>query len=66
MNGELAELSHAAEAGGVRNLEEILRMDALVDANKEKCAKASSELYSVVARWTSSEASSIVRSVTVA
>ena len=50
MNGELAELLDAAEAGGVRNLEEILRMDAFVDAHKEKCAKASSELYSVVAR----------------
>ena len=35
MNGELAELLDAAEVDGVRNLEEILRMDAFVDANKE-------------------------------
>ena len=35
MNGELAEILDAAEADGVRNLEENLKEDAFVDANKE-------------------------------
>ena len=36
MSGELAEMLDAAEADGVRNLEEILTEDALVDASTEK------------------------------
>ena len=53
----------AAKADGVRKLEEILSEDAVLGANK-KCVKASRELYSVLARYTSFEASTIVRSVT--
>ena len=64
MNGELAEILDAAEADGVRNLEEILKEDAYVDANKKNCVKASRELLILLARYKSSEASTIVRSVT--
>ena len=64
MNGEFAELSDAAEADGVGNLEGILKEDASVDASKETCVEASGELYSVLARCTSSETSTIARSVT--
>ena len=60
-NGDLAELLNAAEAGGVRNVEELLKDDELVAANTEKCIKASKELFSVLARYTNSEASTIVR-----
>ena len=60
-NGDLAELLNAAEAGGVRNVEELLKDDELVAANTEKCIKASKELLSVLVRYTNSEASTIVR-----
>ena len=45
----------AAEADGVMNLEEFLKEDVFVDANKEMCVKASGELWSVLARYTSSD-----------
>ena len=38
---------HAAEADGVRNIEEILKEDVFIDANKRKCIKAIRELYRV-------------------
>ena len=63
MNRELAEMLDVAEADGVRNLEEILKEDAFLDANKEACAKVSRD-YGALARYTSSEASAIVKSVT--
>ena len=40
MNGELAQILDAAEADGVRNLEEILEENAFVMQTK-KCVKAS-------------------------
>ena len=60
-NGDLAEMLNAAEAGGVRNVEELLKDDELVAANTEKCIKPSEELFSVLARYTNSETSTIVR-----
>ena len=35
-----------------------------MDANRERCMKASREMYGVLAGYTSSEASTIVKSVT--
>ena len=35
INGELAEMLDAAEADGVRNVEEILKEDALADADSQ-------------------------------
>ena len=53
MNGDLAELLIA---------EEILKVDEFVDANREKCIKASERnVLCVVVRYTNSEASTIVR-----
>ena len=60
MNGDLAELSNAAEKGEVRNAEDILKDDEFVDANREKRIKASKEKYRVLARYTNTEASTIV------
>ena len=40
---DLAELLNATETGGVRNAEDMLKDDELVDANREKCIKASEE-----------------------
>ena len=37
------------------NLEEFLKEDVFVDDNKEMCVKASGELWSVLARYTSSD-----------
>ena len=48
MNGELAELLDAAEADGVRNLEEILKEDAFAVENKETGVKATRELHSEI------------------
>ena len=59
-NGELAEILNAAERTGMKSTEEILREDQFVDANR----KASREMYTVLARYTSSEALTIVKSVT--
>ena len=64
MNRGLAELLFAAETSGVRNVEEILKDDESVDGNREICIKARKEVYSVLARYTNFEASTIVRSVT--
>ena len=41
-----------------------MKKDEFVDANREKCIKASIVLYSVLATYTNSEASTIVRRVT--
>ena len=57
MNEELVEMLNAAETSGIENTEEVLREDQFVDANRERCMKASREMYSVLARYTSSEAS---------
>ena len=64
MNGDLAELLNAAETGGVSKVEGILIDEEIVDANADKCMKASKEMCSVFARYTNSESSTIVRSVT--
>ena len=64
MCGELAEMLDAAETTGIGNTEEILGEDLFVDANQERCRKASREIHSVLARYTSSEALTIVTSVT--
>ena len=46
MNGETAEILDAAEADGVRNLKEILKEDAIAEANKEETrVKAKRELH---------------------
>ena len=50
--------------GGVRNAEEILKDHEFVDANRERCVTAAEEMYSVFARYTNSESSTTVRSVT--
>ena len=57
MNGEVAEVVDAAEANGVRNLEEILKEDAFCLCNQGTCVKVNRWLYSVLTRYTSSEAS---------
>ena len=46
-HGDLAELLSPAEKGGVSIAKEILKDDEFVDANREKCIKASKEMYSV-------------------
>ena len=48
MNGDLAELLNAAETGGVRNAEEILKGDEFVGANRAKCIQPSKEMDSVL------------------
>ena len=63
MRGELAEMLDAADTTGIGNTEEILGEDQFVDANQERWRKASSEIHSVLARYTSSEALTIVTSV---
>ena len=60
INGDMAELLSAAETDGLRVVEEILKDVEFVEANGEKCIKASSELYSVLERCTNSGASTIV------
>ena len=52
------------EVDGIRNLKKTLKEDTFVDTNKEPCLKARRELFSVLVRYTSSEASTIVKSVT--
>ena len=44
------------EVDGIRNLEQTMKEDTFVDTNKEACVNASRELFSVLARYTSSEA----------
>ena len=50
MNGDAAEIMNAAETDGVRNIEEILKDDTLVDANIESCIKAGGESCTVFPR----------------
>ena len=63
MNEEFAEMLTTAEAEGVESIEEVLRETKFVDANREKCVKASKEMYGVLARYTNSEALTFVKSV---
>ena len=63
MNGELAEMLKAAEADGIESSEEVLREAKFVDANRERCVKAGEEMYGVLARYTNSEALTVVKSV---
>ena len=63
MNEELAEILITAEADGIESIEEVLGKAKFVDANRERCVKASKELYGVLARYTNSEALTIVKSV---
>ena len=63
MCGERAEMLAAAETTAIGNTEEILGEDQFVDANQERCRKSSREIHSVLARYTSSEALTIVTSV---
>ena len=63
MCGELAQMLDAAETTGIGNMEEILGEDQFVDANRERCRKPSREIHGVLARYTSSEAVTIVKSV---
>ena len=64
MNSELAEMLNAAETTAIRSTEEIFGEDQFVDANRERCKKASREMYSVLARYTGTEALTLVKSVT--
>ena len=42
------------EVDGIRNLEKTMKDDTFVDTNNEACVNASRELFSVVAKYTSS------------
>ena len=64
MSGELVEMLITAETSGTESKDEVLKEDRFADANRERCMKTSSSMYSVLARYTSSEASTIVKSVT--
>ena len=64
MNGELADMLKAAETTGIGNTEEILGEVQFGGAKGERCSKASREMFCVLARYTSSEALTIVKSVT--
>ena len=64
MSGELVEMLITAETNGTESKDEVLKEDRFADANRERCIKTSREMYSVLARYTSSEASTIVKSVT--
>ena len=63
-NGDLAEMLNAAEMTGSKSTEEILGEDRCLDANRERWREARREVYSVLARYTSYEAVTIVQSVT--
>ena len=63
MNEELVEMLNAAETSGIENTEGVLREDQFVDVNRERCLKASREMYSVLARYTSSESSTSSREI---
>ena len=52
-----------AETEGIESIEEVLREAKFVDANRERCVKAGKEMYGVLARYTNSEALTIVKSV---
>ena len=64
MSGELVEMLITAEANGVESTEEMLRENRFVDGNRERRMKASRKMYTVLARYTGSEASTSVKSVT--
>ena len=63
MNEEFAEMLTTAETEGIESIEEVLREAKFVDANRERCVKAGKEMYGVLARYTNSEALTIVKSV---
>ena len=63
MNEEFAEMLTMAETEGIESIEEVLREAKFVDANRERCVKAGKEMYGVLARYTNSEALTIVKSV---
>ena len=63
MNGDLAEILTTAEADGVESIEELSREAKFVDANRERCVRRGKEMYGVLARYTNSEALTIVKSV---
>ena len=63
MNEEFAEMLTTAETEGIESIQEVLREAKFVDANREKCAMAGKEMYGVLARYTNSEALTIVKSV---
>ena len=63
MNEEFAEMLTTAEAGGIESVEEVLREAKFVDASRERGVKAGKEMYGVLARYTTSEALTIVKSV---
>ena len=63
MNEEFAEMLTTAETEGIESIEEVLKEAKFVDANRERCVKASKEMYGVLARYTNSEALTIVKSV---
>ena len=63
MNEEFAEMLTTAETEGIESIEEVLRETKFVDANRERCVKANKEMYGVLARYTNSEALTIVKSV---
>ena len=63
MNEEFAEMLTTAETEGMEGIEEVLREAKFVDANRERCVKAGKEMYGVLARYTNSEALTIVKSV---
>ena len=65
MKEEFAEMLTTAEADGIESTEEVLREAKFVDANRERCVKAGKEMYGVLAKYTKSEALTIVKSVTV-
>ena len=63
MNEEFAEMLTTAETEGTESIEEVLKEAIFVDANRERCVKASKEMYGVLARYTNSEDLTIVKSV---
>ena len=63
MNEEFAEMLTTAETEGIESIEGVLREAKFVDANRERCVQAGKELYGVLARYTNSEALTIVKSV---
>ena len=63
MNEEFEEMLTTAEAKGIESIEEVLREAKFVDANRERFLKAGKELFGVLARYTNSEALTIVNCV---
>ena len=55
MNEEFAEMLTTAKTEGIKSIEEVLREAKFVDANRERCVKASKEVYGVLARYTNSK-----------